>query len=100
MAAFTAYYRAWRRRISPLMLQCELYMDKVVFIGLLFSRYGIDLTEERVRAVLEAVWPTISKEVRSFLDLVGFNTCFIPNFGTLTGPLRAISRTGIPFIWG
>lgn len=27
---------------------------KVVFIGLLVSTYGIDLTEEKVRAVLEA----------------------------------------------
>ena len=33
-------------------------MDKVVFMGLLLSKYGIGPTKERVRAVLEANFPT------------------------------------------
>ena len=35
-------------------------------MGLLLSKYGIGPTEERVRAVLEAVQPTTPNEVRSF----------------------------------
>ena len=39
-------------------MKCEYRMDKVVFMGLLLSKYGIGPTEERVRAVLEAAQPT------------------------------------------
>ena len=83
--------------LSP--MKCEFRMDKVVFMGLLLSKYGIDPTEERVRAVFEAVQPTTPTEVRSFLGMVGFSARFIPNFATLAEPLRAISRQGVPFIW-
>ena len=69
-------------------------------MGLLLSKYGIGPTEERVRAVFEAVQPTTPTEVRSFLGMVGFSARFIPNFATLAEPLRAISRQGVPFIWG
>ena len=81
-------------------VKCEFRMDKVVFMGFLLSKYGIGPTEERVRAVLEAVQPTTPTEVRSFLGMVGFSARFIPNFATLAEPLRAISRQGVPFVWG
>ena len=81
-------------------MKCEFRMDKVVFMGLLLSRYGIGPTEERVRAVLEAAQPTTPTEVWSFLGMVGFSARFIPNFATLAEPLRAISRQGVPFVWG
>ena len=81
-------------------MKCEFRMDKVVFMGLLLSKYRIGPTEERVRAVLEAVQPTTPTEVRSFLGMVGFSARFIPNFATLAEPLRAISRQGVPFVWG
>ncbi|PFX13169.1 Retrovirus-related Pol polyprotein from transposon 17.6 [Stylophora pistillata] len=73
-------------------------MYKVVFIGLLVSKYGIGPTEEKVRAVLESSHKTKPKEVRSFLGMAGFIARFIPNFATNAEPLRAISRQGVPFV--
>ncbi|KAL9962467.1 hypothetical protein ACROYT_G031572 [Oculina patagonica] len=32
--------------------------------------------------------------------MVGFSARFIPNFATIAEPLRAISRQGVPFVWG
>ena len=80
--------------------QCQFRMDKVVFMGLLVSKYGIGPTEERVRALLESSRPTTPTEVRRFLGMVGFSARFIPNFLTMAEPLRAISRWGVPFVWG
>ena len=67
-------------------------MDKLVFMGLLVSKYGVGATEEKARAVLESSHPTTPIEVRGFLEMVGFSTRFIPNFATIAEPLRAISR--------
>ena len=80
--------------------KCQFRMDKVVVMGLLISKFGIGLTEERVRAVLESCRPTTPTEVRSFLGMVGFSACFIPNFVTIAEPLRSIGKQGIPFVWG
>ena len=82
--------------LSP--MKCEFRMDKVVFMGLLLSKYGIGPREERVCAVHEAAQPTTPTEVRSFLGMVGFSARFIPNFATLAEPLQATSRQGVP--WG
>ena len=80
--------------------KCQFRMDKVVFMGLLVSKYGISPTEEKVRAVLESSRPATPTEVRSFLGMVGFSARFITNFATIAEPLQAISRQGVPFVWG
>ena len=50
--------------------KCQFRMDKVVFIGLLVSKYGIGPAEEKVRAVLESSRPATPTEVRSFLGMI------------------------------
>ena len=79
--------------------KCQFRMDKVVFMGLLVSKYGVGPTEEKVRAVLEANRPSTPTEVRSFLGMVGFSARFIPNLATVAEPLREIFRKRVPFVW-
>ena len=79
--------------------KCSFRISKVVFMGLLLSKYGVGPTSERVKAVLEATPPTSASEVRSFLGMVGFSSRFIPNFATIAEPLRALTRQETPFKW-
>ena len=78
--------------------QSEFCMDKVVFIGLLLSKYGIGPTEKRVHAILEVVQPTTPTEVWSSLGMVTFSARIIPNFATTAESLRTISRQDVPFV--
>ena len=80
--------------------KCVFGMSKVVFMGILLSKHGIGPTEEKVRAVKEAVRPSSVSEVRSFLGLVGFSSRFIPDFATKAEPLRVLCRQGEKFVWG
>ena len=80
--------------------KCQFRVDKVVFLGLLVSKYGIGPTEEKVCAVLESSHPTTPTEVRSFLGMVSFSARFIPNFTAIAEPRYEISRQGVPFVWG
>ncbi|KAJ8416539.1 hypothetical protein AAFF_G00358270 [Aldrovandia affinis] len=68
--------------------------------GILLSEKGIGPTEERVRAVSEAREPENASEVRSFLGLVSYSSRFIPQFATLSEPLRRLTRKDIPFSFG
>ncbi|KAJ8333769.1 hypothetical protein SKAU_G00410880 [Synaphobranchus kaupii] len=64
------------------------------------SEKGIGPTAERVRAVAEAREPENAAEVRSFLGLVGYSSRFIPQFATLSEPLRRLTRKDTPFEFG
>ena len=44
--------------------------------------------------------PTTSSEVRSLLGMANFSAQFIPNFATITEPLRMLTNKNIPFKWG
>lgn len=92
-----------RLRESGLTLnpgKCQFNMDRLIFMGILLSEKGIGPTEERVRAVTEAREPETATEVRSFLGLVGYSSRFIPQFATLSEPLRRLTRKDTPFKFG
>ena len=55
-------------------------------MGPFLTRHGIELTEEKVRAVVEASQPQLPSEVRSFLALVGSGARFMPDFATTADP--------------
>ncbi|KAJ8369419.1 hypothetical protein SKAU_G00094470 [Synaphobranchus kaupii] len=80
--------------------KCQFNMDRLVFMGILLSEKGIGPTEERVRAVSEAREPENASEVRSFLGLVSYSSRFIPQFATLSEPLRRLTWKDIPFSFG
>ena len=64
--------------------KCQFRMDiKVVFMGLLVSKYGISPTEEKVHAVIESSRPTTPTEVRSFLGMVSFSAHLFPTLPPL-----------------
>ncbi len=75
--------------------KCQFNMDKLVFM--LLSEKGIGPTAERVRAVVEAREPENASEVRSFLGLAGYSSRFIPQFASISEPLRRLTRKDAKF---
>ena len=64
------------------------------------SKNGIGPTEEKVKAVTQARESESASEVRSFLGLVNYNVRFIPNFATITEPLRRLTKNDVPYEFG
>jgi hypothetical protein len=67
-------------------------MEKVVFLGYVISAKGIEVDEEKVKAIKE--WPTPKSitKVRSFHGLASFYWQFVKNFSTLAAPLTKIVK--------
>jgi hypothetical protein len=75
-------------------------MDKVVFLGYVISTKGIEVDEEKVKAIKE--WPTPKSitEVKSFHGLASFYQQFAKNFSTIAAQLTKIVKKYVGFKWG
>lgn len=80
--------------------KCKMHMSQLEFMGFVLSKRGIGPTEEKVKAVVNAREPENVSEVRSFLGLVNYNAPFIPEYATITEPLRELTKKGVPFMFG
>ena len=69
-------------------------------MGILLTDKGIGPTAERVRAIAEAREPESASEVRSFLGLVSYSSRFIPDFATVSEPLRRLIKKDTEFVFG
>ncbi|XP_042441344.1 uncharacterized protein LOC122026680 [Zingiber officinale] len=61
-----------REKLFANLKKCNFCVDRVVFLGFVVSSRGVEVDEEKVKAIRE--WPTPSTitEVRSFHGLAGF----------------------------
>lgn len=58
---------------------------------------GLKPSREKVKALKECGEPTTKEGVRSFLQMVGYMSRFIPNFSQIVAPLRALTKDKVQF---
>ena len=91
-----------RLRSSGLKLHPNKYSfgySEVKYLGPVISAEGIAPNPEKIRAVQDLAVPVNVRKVREFLGLVGYYRCFIPNFTRVAGPLHALLKQDVPFVW-
>ena len=77
--------------------KCIFCTNHVVFLGFVVSSKGVQVDEEKVRAIQE--WPTPKSvtEVRSFHGLASFYRRFMKDFSTLVAPLNEVLKKNVGF---
>ena len=92
-------------RLSDFGLQlkakkCTFMQTEVAFRGHIVGRTGLACDQEKLSAVRNWHEPNRVKAVRQFVGFVGYYRRFVKNFAEVADPLVALTRKGVPFVWG
>jgi hypothetical protein len=74
--------------------KCEFGMTKLLYLGHIISAQGVQMHQEKIRAILD--WPTPRNvtELRSFFGLCNYYRWFVEGFSQLGAPLTDLTKQG------
>ena len=79
--------------------KCEFSKTEIKFYGHIFSSSGLRPDPVKVEAIHKARPPQNPSEVKSLLGMLQYVSRFIPNYATITTPLRLLTRQDTPWKW-
>ena len=91
--------RLRERNITINLAKSKFVQESVLYMGHILSAEGISPDQTRVLAINSLKAPTNVPELQSFLGMVTYCSKFLPNFSTITDPLRKLLKKNTPWVW-
>lgn len=93
----------WRLQEAGLRLKrekCDLFKDCVEYLGFRIDKNGLHKSESKVNAIINSNCPKNVTELKSFLGMINYYRCFVPNTSSVLSPLHALLKKGTKWTWG
>ena len=84
-------------RLKP--KKCRFALTEVEYLGHVVSAQGIRTDPKKVAAMEQFPIPQDIKTLRSFLGLASYYRKFVAGFAKVAGPLHALTKKDVPFLW-
>ena len=72
---------------------------EVDFLGMIVGKDGINIDQEKVKAILDWPAPLNIKGVRSFLEIANFYQRFVQDYAQVARPLNNLLKKNVVFKW-
>ena len=79
--------------------KCVFDQESLEYFGFVFTSEGMKPSQKKIEALKNIQQPENVKAVRSFLGLANYLKRFIPNYSTITYPLRELTKHDKTFDW-
>jgi hypothetical protein len=79
--------------------KCCFAKKAITFLGHMVSKEGIQPDPGKIQAVLHFPPPRNVTNVRSFQGLTGYYRKYVKGYSTVAGPLFALTRKDVAFVW-
>ena len=79
--------------------KCKIGKERISYVGHTFGPNGLEISQEKVRAVLEMPEPTNKTELQRFNGVVNYLGKFIPNLSSVNKPLRQLLEKDVEWHW-
>ena len=79
--------------------KCKFHVKRVKFLGSIITTNGIQMDNEKVKAIREWPEPRNLKEVQAFLGFANFYLRFIQGYSQICTPLTKMTKKEQPFHW-
>ena len=74
----------------------QLKLPEVKFFGLILSKDGVRVSDDKVKALREALPPKNASEAAGILGHAAFCSRHIPNLASIVKPIRNLTKKGLP----
>ena len=93
------FRRCREKRVCLNPFKCLFGAYRGMVLGHVMSSKGIEMTKDKMKAILQAVPPTNANEVASFLGYVNFYRRFVDKLEELASPMYALTKKEVKFAW-
>ena len=78
--------------------KCQFFKKRIQYLGHVISEKGLEKSEDKIKAIIEAPRPNSLEELQRFLGMVMYYTKFIPSASSILYPLNRLLRKDTNFI--
>ncbi|MES9902577.1 MAG: reverse transcriptase family protein [Sedimenticola sp.] len=79
--------------------KCHFALDKVIYLGHVLSKDGIEVDKSKTDAVRSFPTPKTQRDIRRFLGLCNYYRRFVSNFSQIAAPMNQLLQKDRPFHW-
>ena len=80
--------------------KCQIGVRGMEYLGNVLSDNGLEVSDDKVEAIVQAPRPRDQSELRSFLGLVQYCSRFIPSFAIIASRIWDLTKTHAKWKWG